>query len=328
LTRSSSARIIARAMGEARQAVAARSCVVPGNHDGVHRGHRALIDEASAYARPRGLRVVALTFDPHPLHVLAPERAPARLTSIARRIELLRGAGCDEVHVATFDSAFAAQSPETFADVVLVDTLHARAIVLGPDFRFGAKRAGDLALLAALGEARDFEVVPLAPLCADGAPISSSRIRAALGDGDVHTAARLLGRVHDVDGEVVLGHQRGRTLGFPTANLGPSAVLLPADGVYAVVARVLSDGAASRVLGGVANLGVRPTVGAGRSVEVHLFDFDGDLYGAQLRVGFVARLREERRFDGLAALTAQIAQDAADARVQLVSREQELDRWL
>jgi len=331
LTRSGSARIIARAMGEARQTVAARSCVVPGNHDGVHRGHRALIDAASTYAQPRGLRVVALTFDPHPLYVLAPERAPARLTTIARRIELLRGAGCDEVHVATFDAAFAAQSPETFADAVLVDTLHARAIVLGPDFRFGARRAGDLALLEELGRARDFEVVPLAPLCADGAPISSSRIRAALGDGDVRAAATLLGRVHDVDGEVVLGHQRGRTLGFPTANLGPSAVLLPADGVYAVVARVLGDaaaGAPARVLGGVANLGVRPTVGAGRSVEVHLFDFDGDLYGAQLRVGFVARLREERRFDGLAALTAQIAQDAADARVKLASREQELDRWL
>lgn len=342
LTRSSSARIIARAMGEARQTVAARSCVVPGNHDGVHRGHRALIDAASAYARPRGLRVVALTFDPHPMYVLAPERAPDRLTTIARRIELLRGAGCDEVHVATFDAAFAAQSPEAFADAVLVEMLHARAIVLGPDFRFGAKRAGDLALLEKFGQARDFEVVPLAPLCADGAPVSSSRIRAALGVGDVQTAATLLGRVHDVDGEVVLGHQRGRTLGFPTANLGPSAVLLPADGVYAVVARVLDHGAAgavppvlgatasapARVLGGVANLGVRPTVGGGRSVEVHLFDFDADLYGARLRVGFVARLREERRFSGLAALTAQIAQDAADARVKLASREEEFDRWL
>lgn len=293
----------------------------------MHRGHRALVDAAVAHARPLGLRVVALTFDPHPLHLLAKERAPARLTTNARRIELLRGAGCDDVHVATFDAAFAAQSPEAFIDEVLVHTLAARAVVLGPDFRFGAKRAGDLALLQRLAQARDFEVLPVAPLCEGGVPISSSRVRSALLDGDVASATALLGRVHDVDGEVILGDQRGRTLGFPTANLRPSEVLLPADGVYAVVARRLAD-ASAPVLGGVANLGVRPTVGAGRSVEVHLFDWSGDLYGVQLRVGFVARLREERRFGGLDALTAQIAKDAAEARANVAGREQELGRWL
>lgn len=314
-------------MGDARQSVAARTCAVPGNHDGVHRGHRALIDAALSFARPRELRVVALTFDPHPMFVIAPERAPQRLTTVARRVELLLGAGCDEVHVATFDAAFAAQSPETFVDDVLVHTLHARAVVLGPDFRFGARRAGDVALLEQLGKTRDLEVVPLAPLCEDGLAISSSRVRSSLVQGDVAGAAALLGRVHDVDGEVVLGDQRGRTLGFPTANLRAGEVLLPADGVYAVVARRLG-GTSTPVLGGVANLGVRPTVGAGRSIEVHLFDWSGDLYGAQLRVGFVSRLREERRFGGLDALKAQITQDAADARAIVAGREQELGRWL
>lgn len=314
-------------MGQALPTAAARSCAVPGNHDGVHRGHRALVEAAVAHARPRGLRVVALTFDPHPMHALGKDRAPARLTTNARRVELLLGAGCDDVHVANFDAAFAAQSPETFVDEVLVRTLHAQAIVLGPDFRFGAKRAGDIALLEQLGRARDFEVVPLPPLCEDGAPISSSRVRASVADGDVSGAARLLGRVHDVDGVVILGAQLGRTLGFPTANLRPAEVLLPADGVYAVVVRRLGDPSAP-LLGGVANLGVRPTLGAGRSVEVHLFGWSGDLYGAPLRVGFVTRLRDERRFDGLEALTAQIARDAAEARAHVSGREQELGRWL
>lgn len=324
-------------MGEARQARSARSCVVPGNHDGVHRGHRALIDAAVAHARPLGLRVVALTFDPHPMQVLAPEREPARLTTIARRIELLRGAGCDEVHVATFDATFAAQSPEAFVDDVLVRALAAGAIVVGPDFHFGAKRAGDLALLEQLAKTRDFEVLRVAPLCEGGAPISSSRVRSALADGDVLGAARLLGRIHDVEGEVVHGDQLGRTLGFPTANLRPSQVLLPADGIYVVVARRLDDPSAP-VLGGVASLGVRPTLLAPgevassldprRRLEVYLFDWSGDLYGVKLRVGFVARLREERRFSGLEALTAQISRDAAEARANVTGREQELGRWL
>ncbi len=314
-------------MREAREASAAPACVVPGNHDGVHRGHRALIDAARAWASPRGLRVVALTFDPHPLRLLAPERAPATLTTMTRRVELLRGAGCDAVLVARFDADFAAQSPEAFVDDVLVRDLGARGVVLGPDFRFGARRAGDRALLASLGDARGFAVVPVAPLCDDAGPVSSSRVRALLREGDVAGAVGLLGRVHDVDGEVVRGDQRGRTLGFPTANLRPPDVLLPADGVYAVVARRL-DAPGAPLLGGVANLGVRPTLGAGRSVEVHLFDWHGDLYGAPLRVGFVARLREERRFGGLDALVAQIRKDADDAREHVRGREQEYGRWL
>jgi len=327
LTPRETARILARAMREAREASAAPPCVVPGNHDGVHRGHRALLDAARAFAQPRGLRVVALTFDPHPLRLLAPERAPASLTSMTRRVKLLREAGCDDVHVARFDAAFAAQSPERFVDDVLVRDLAARGVVLGPDFRFGAKRAGDRALLEELGRARDLTVVPVAPLCDEGGAISSSRIRALLREGDVTQAAALLGRVHDVEGVVVRGDQRGRTLGFPTANMRPEDVLLPADGVYAVVARRL-DVPDAPCLGGVANLGVRPTVGAGRSVEVHLFDWHGDLYDAPLRVGFVARLREERRFAGLDALVAQIRHDADDARARVQGREQEYGRWL
>jgi riboflavin kinase/FMN adenylyltransferase len=199
--------------------------------------------------------------------------------------------------------------------------------VLGPDFRFGARRAGDRALLEEFGRMRDFAVVPVAPLCDEGGAISSSRIRTRLHEGDVTSAAALLGRPHDVEGVVIRGDQRGRTIGFPTANLQPQDVLLPADGVYAVVARRL-DVPDAPCLGGVANLGVRPTVGAGRSVEVHLFDWHGDLYDAPLRVAFVARLREERRFAGLDALVTQIRRDADDARAQVHGREQEYGRWL
>jgi riboflavin kinase / FMN adenylyltransferase len=302
-----------------------RAVVTPGNHDGVHLGHRALLSAARTVADRDGLSALALTFDPHPAVVLAPERAPTLLTTLARRRELLLALGADAVHVQRFDREFASLSPEEFVRRVLVDSLSAAGVVVGSDFRFGRGRAGDLARLRELGRENAIAVVTVDPVTADGEVVSSTRIRNALGEGDVGLAARLLGRIHDVDASVVRGEQRGRTLGFPTANLACDAVLLPKDGVYAVVAR---RAGAKNLVHGVANLGSRPTFASGRAVEVHLFDFDADLYDARLRVGFVARIRAEQKFDGVDALKAQIGRDTERARVLLTGADQELWRWM
>lgn len=295
--------------------------MVPGNHDGVHAGHRALLAEARARANAGGLLVIALTFDPHPVALLSPERAPVPLTTLARRIELLRSAGADEVVIARFDAAYAEQSAEDWVDRVLVEQLAARWVVVGPDFRFGARRSGDVALLRALGKTRGFEVTVVEPVVGPGGRVSSTRIREALREGDVVTAAAMLERVHEIEGTVIAGHRRGRTLGFPTANLDPDPVLLPADGVYAVIARVVGEGARRPLWRGVANLGRRPTFDAGPSIEVHLFDVDDDLYGRRLRVGFVSRLRGEQKFESVEALRATIAEDVRKARAILASED-------
>lgn len=299
--------------------------MTPGNHDGVHLGHRALLEAAREEAAPRDLSVTVLTFDPHPTQVLVPEKAPPLLTTLERRLELLRGLGADHVEVLRFDRARARQAPEDFVREVLVERLGARGVVVGPDFRFGRGAAGDARLLETMGPEHGFGVREVGPVQLEGAPVSSTRIRRALAAGDVALAGRLLGRVHDVDGTVIEGDRRGRTIGFPTANLDCDPVLLPEDGVYAVVGR--PEGAAERRLG-VANLGVRPTFAAGRSVEVHFFDFDGDLYGTKVRLGFVARLRGERKFDGLEALKAQIDADARAAREVLAEADREAWAWI
>lgn len=308
------------------------SVVTPGNHDGVHLGHRALVSAARAIAdgSREPLRVVALTFDPHPLQFIAPERGPKLLTTVERRAELLRGAGADGVYVQAFDRQFSQLTPEQFVSEVLVGRLGARGVVVGPDFRFGAGRAGDVALLEQLGESHGFCVSTVGPVRYDGELVSSSNVRAALVRGDVERAAQMLTRVHDLTRRVVQGHQRGRTIGFPTANLELEGLLAPADGVYAVSVRVL-DG--EPTLGaqryqGVANLGVRPTVQGGRSLEVHLLDFSGDLYGRTLRIGFVARLRGETKFPDLAALRAQIARDVEAGRAALSACEPRLMAWI
>jgi riboflavin kinase/FMN adenylyltransferase len=291
----------------------AASVVVPGNHDGVHRGHRALLDLARRVSRP-GEAVVALTFSPHPLSLLRPEAAPRPITTISRRSELLLAAGADRVHVAHFDAAYAAQEPRQWVEERLLRELGARAVVIGPDYRFGRGRGGTPELLAELG----LEVDLAEAVHDDGEPVSSTRVRRALESGDVAGAARLLGRAHDLEGVVVAGQRRGRTIGFPTANLDALEGLVPADGVYAVFGRIGSD---PRRIPGVANLGVRPTLGAGRSVEVHFFDLERDLYAERLRLGFVARLRGEQKFDSLDALVAHIRLDAAQARALLASAD-------
>jgi len=291
------------------------SVVVIGNFDGVHRGHQALFARAMAEAEARRLVPVALTFDPHPRNVLMTGPPPALLTSTARRVELIDALGAPHVFIRRFDKAFAAWSPERFVEQLVVNALHARVVIAGDNFRFGAKRAGDDALLRALGPKLGFEAFTLEATDAKG-PLSSSRVRAALLAGDIPEATHVLGRPHSVEGVVESGDRRGRTIGFPTANLGEVAELVPPDGVYAVAVD-RANGAAPRALAtGVMNIGVRPTVGGDprRTIEAHLFDFDGDLYGQRLRVQFVARLREERRFDGLGALKAQIARDVDEAR--------------
>jgi riboflavin kinase/FMN adenylyltransferase len=233
----------------------------------------------------------------------------------------LKRAGADRVHVQAFTPEFAALSPEAFVDV-LIDQ-GARALVIGPDFRFGCNRAGDVELLHRLAKQRGFSVLIEPPVVIEGERVSSTAIRETLRAGDVAHAAQLLGRLHEMSGRVVQGDRRGRTIGFPTANLDPEAVLPPLDGVYAVRVRERGDDSGT-LYDGVANLGTRPTFAAGRSLEVHLFDFDRDIYGSELRVGFVARVRAEQRFDGLSELRAQIARDCDTARAMIQASAPEL----
>lgn len=289
---------------------AAPTVIAPGNYDGVHLGHRALIRSAQRFAQANGLLTSVLTFDPHPGTFLGATEKPV-ITGQARRAELLQAAGADRVFVQHFTHDFAALSPEAFIDTLLVRG--ARAVVVGPDWHFGAARAGDVELLHEQAAKRGFTVIIEPPVMIDGERVSSTAIREALGAGDVLRATTLLGRVHEIEGEVIVGHQRGRTIGFPTANIALAGVMPPADGVYAVVVRQL-DSAERVLLRGVANLGNRPTFNAGRSIEVHVFDFDGDLYNKPLRVGFVQRIRGEQRFSGVDELKRQIKLDCDRAR--------------
>ena len=304
------------------------SVVTPGNHDGVHLGHRALIDAAKRTADARGWQTLAMCFEPHPTAVLAPQRAPVLLTDMRRRVEILRGAGCDDVVVLPFDSEFSKMTPDQFVERVLLDTCRAKGVVVGPDFHFGHKRAGNIGTLRDWGKRQGFTVQLVQPVMFEGQAVSSTRIRRVLGeDGNVEDAARMMTRVHETTGLVTRGDQRGRQLGFPTANLDVEPLQLPKDGVYAVVARVLDEpGAALRH--GVANLGYRPTFEAGHAVEVHLLGFEGDLYGRRMRVGFVARIRGETKFDGLDALRQQIDRDCDEAENALQQMDSELVRWI
>ncbi len=298
--------------------------VAIGNFDGVHLGHQAVLEDAAKDAAERDLEGVILTFDPHPAAVMG-RGAPAMLTPLARKIELVRRAQPSmRVHVQPFDRAFAALSPEEFADEVLVKQLAARLVVVGKNFRFGNARAGDFDVLAALGRKLGYGTRSHALVGDARGTFSSTRAREGIAAGDLEAAREVLGRPHALSGTVVRGDQRGRTIGFPTANLGDVPEALPPFGVYAIaVDRLSADdpstGAARGAwLGtGVANIGVRPTVkvGAPPSIEAHLFDFDGDLYGARLRVHLLARLRGEQRFSGIDALRGQIAKDAAAARL-------------
>ena len=288
--------------------------VAVGNFDGVHRGHQALVAAAVARSRASGASAVVLTFDPHPARVLRPQAAPAALTTLAQKEELVAALGIDRLVVVPFDARLAALSAEAFAREVLQQALGARHVVVGESFRFGRGREGDPRRLEALGASLGFAVEVVPPLVEDGRPISSSRVREALERADVGEARKLLGRDYFVDGEVVRGDGRGRTIGVPTANLAPLEQILPAHGVYAARCR---PGAGAWHAAAV-NVGERPTFGGGRvRLEAHLVDFEGDLYGARLRVAFHERLRGEQRFESPDALVAQIRRDIEAARARL-----------
>jgi len=287
------------------------ACVATiGEFDGVHRGHQRIVERAGEIARARNLPVVVITFDPHPDEVIRPGSHPPLLTTSRRRAELLASLGADAVLVLPFSLEFSRLSPDEFVRVVLSERLHAAVVVVGENFRFGHKAAGDVPLLAQLGEKYDFaaEGVPL--LVVDGVTVSSTYIRECLAAGDVAAAAHVLGRPHRVEGIVVRGHMRGRGLGFPTANLEtPPHTATPADGVYAGWLTSLDlDGSEIGRWPAAISVGTNPTFGVGdRTVEAHALDRDDlDLYGAHAAIDFTARLRGTERFNSVEALVTQM----------------------
>jgi riboflavin kinase / FMN adenylyltransferase len=299
--------------------------VAIGNFDGVHRGHMALLERAKARAAAARGQSAVLTFEPHPAVVLAPRLAPRLITPLDRKLELISAAGIEACIVEPFDRDLAGLPPAEFARVVLADAIGARTVVVGFDFTFGHRRAGNTALLRELGRDLGFDVDVVEAFTVDGLVASSTRVRGFVGEGNMAGARLLLGRDFDVSGRVVRGAGRGRGLGIPTANIAPDGQLLPASGIYAVWLELLPDGAGSPIdrarMPGAASLGTNPTFdGAGElTLEVHVLDFDGDLYDRRVRVGFVERLRGERRFPGVAELVDQIHRDIADTRRILAS---------
>jgi riboflavin kinase/FMN adenylyltransferase len=284
-----------------------------GNFDGVHVGHRALLLRLVAAAKARGLSSAALTFEPHPRELFAADASPARLSTLREKLERIAAEGVEQTFVCRFDRAFAAMPPEDFIDRVLGACLKTRYLIVGEDYRFGARRHGDFALLRAAGDARGFEVEAMPPVMSDDENrVSSSAIRFALGEGRLDLAARLLGHPFSIDGRVVHGTKRGRDFGFATANIRLRGGKSPLFGVFAVEV----FGVGERALRGVANLGFRPSVDSGRLplLEAHLFDFSGDLYGRRLKVCFLHKIRDEIRFSGLENLKARIADDVVSAK--------------
>ncbi len=299
-----------------------------GNFDGVHVGHQQLLRECVRASSRLGGDAVVLTFEPHPARVLAPDRAPPLLTSRDRKLELMAAAGISACIVEPFNRELAALSPDDFVKQVLCDIISARHVVVGYDFSYGNKRAGNIGTLQEFGRAHGFQVQVIEPVSVDGIVVSSTKTREMLRAGDLDGVRLVLGRNYDVDGQVVRGAGRGRAIGVPTANIQIAGIALPMGGVYAVRVAILGDAKerAERAYNGVANLGTNPTfTDAGAlSLEVHLLDFDGDLYGKTLRVEFVRRLRGEKRFSGADALIAQIRADIAEGRKLLAKPEPHL----
>ena len=284
-----------------------RATLTIGNFDGVHRGHRALIERVVAKGRELQVPSAVLTFEPHPREFFAPERAPARLTRLRDKLELLAATEIERVHLIRFDARFAAMSAARFIEDILVRTLGVRWLLVGRDFRFGAQREGDFAALERASGQLGFALEAMPDVSFDGERVSSSGVREALAVGDFARAERLLGRPYTISGKVVPGARLGRELGFPTANI-PLAQRPPLSGIYVVEVEELGRG--------VASIGRRPTVNPVPSplLEVHLFDWQGELYGRRLHVRFLRKLRDEAKYDDLAALREAIARDAAQAR--------------
>jgi riboflavin kinase/FMN adenylyltransferase len=294
--------------------------VAIGNFDGVHRGHRAVIEAAKAIARAEAAALGVLTFEPHPRAVLAPPGKPFRLTPFRVKALALKALGVERLHLLRFTPALAAKPPETFIRDVLLAGIGARHLVVGEDFAFGKARAGNAALLRQVAGEAGIGVTLIAPQGEGMTKYSSSNARRLVTAGEVGAAAGILGRWFEIEGRVKTGDRRGRTLGFPTANVGLAGLLHPVAGVYALFAGA-TQGTGIEWWPAVGNLGRRPTFGGEEErLEVHLFDFSGDLYGRRVCFRFVARLRAERKFDGLEALKAQIALDCRDARA-ILARE-------
>jgi riboflavin kinase/FMN adenylyltransferase len=287
--------------------------ITVGTFDGVHRGHRDVIDKLVARAKARRLPSVLVTFEPHPLEVVNPAAAPLLLTTREEKLEVLAESGVNYLAVLPFTPALAAFPAEEFVEQVLRRRFRFEELLIGYDHGFGRQRAGNVGVLRELGERDGFKVeVVDAVATPDGHSVSSTWIRRAIAGGDLERACAGLGRPYSVSGKVIAGNQRGRALGFPTLNLGPPArrKLLPPEGVYAVRVQTPRGPA-----GGMMNLGPRPTFGdAGTTLEAHLFDTAGDFYGAQVRIDFIARLREVRGFASPELLVKQLKQDERDAR--------------
>jgi riboflavin kinase / FMN adenylyltransferase len=283
-----------------------------GNFDGVHRGHRKILDRLCRVARERAATSVVMTFDPHPPRIVRPDKAPALLMTTAQKLQAVADAGVQGAAVVRFTPELSRWSPEMFVRTVLVDWLHVSEVWVGANFLFGHDRAGNFSILRALGGQYGFKAEKIDAVRYKDFVVSSTRIRRLVGEGRVDEAGALLGHQYYLDGTVVLGDRRGRTIGFPTANLCTDNELLPPHGVYATTATV-----GEVVHPSITNVGTRPTVdtSGGTTVETHLFDFDRDLYGQMIRLGFVQRLRDERAFGSLDLLRTQIDADCQRARV-------------
>ena len=286
-----------------------------GNFDGVHLGHQAIFRKVAERARATGGTSIAFTFEPHPLKVLAPERSPLLLNTFHGKMKLFEAAGIEVVVCANFTRAFADQNPEDFARDVLHKLIGVKEVYVGYDYAFGKGREGSISSLKQMGLTYGFEVGVVDPVRVDDVVVSSSAIRDLIANGRVEEADRLLGRHYVIEGEVVHGSHRGQTLGFPTANMKTANELIPGFGVYAVLANV-----EGRLFKAVASIGIRPTFDSGPvSVEVYILDFHTDLYGKEMEISFVKRLRGEEKFPDAEALVRQIRKDVQDADVVLRS---------
>ena len=288
----------------------AHPVVALGNFDGVHLGHRAILKAAIDRAHSLGGKAYALTFEPLPAKVLTPQRAPQMLMTPEDKHEFLRDSGLDGVLVLHFDVALSRLTPRDFVHDYLLARLGVEAVVVGHSVSFGHKRAGNAAVMVELGREFGFETIVVGPVKVDGIEVSSSKIRELIGEGNLPGAAGLLGRPHFLSGKVIHGRERGRTIGFPTANLGSQTECIPPDGVYATRV-VLPDGNYPSIT----NIGMRPTFHeSARSIEAHIFDFDRDIYDRTIKLEIIERVRPERKFESAQELGKQIAQDLERAR--------------
>ena len=283
-----------------------------GNFDGLHRGHRKILERLQRVAAERGATPVVMTFDPHPPRVVRPDKAPALLMTKAQKLEGLEQAGVQGAAIVRFTSDLSQWDPEMFVRTVLVEWLHVSEVWVGANFLFGRDRSGNFSLLRSLGARYGFKAEKIDPVRYKDFVVSSTRVRRLVSEARVDEASALLGHAYCIDGMVVHGDERGRTIGFPTANLCSDNELIPPHGVYATT--VIIDGI---VRPSITNIGTRPTVDSSgkTTIETHIFDFDRDLYGLNIRLAFVQRIRDERAFESLDALKTQIAADCTRARV-------------